>query len=103
MSDTDDNGNTEEQNQNADALPTRGPIDIVKGLEKKRQLRREKLLEKHCRLREQGKLKEKNGKCQKGKGAERMREVGLECAALKGHRRMIWKDEVGGAQHILSY
>ena len=103
ISDTDDNGNTEEQNQNADTLPTRGAIDIVKGLEKKRQLRREKLLEKHCRLREQGKLKEKSGKCQRGKGAERMREVGLECAALKGHRRMVWKDEEGGAQHILSY
>lgn len=102
MSDTDDNI-TEDQNQNADALPTRGAIDIVKGLEKKRQRRREKLLEKHCRLREQGKLKEKSGKCQKGKGAERMREVGLECAALKGHRRMVWKDDGGGAQHILSY
>lgn len=102
-SDTDDNGNAEEQTQNADALPTRGAIDIVKGLEKKRQRRREKLLEKHCRLKEQGKVKEKSGKYHKGKGAERMREVGLECAALKGHRRMVWKDEEGGAQHILSY
>jgi len=87
------------------ALPTRGAIDIVKGLEKKRQLRREKRLEKHCRLRDLGLLKDRSDrwKVPRGKGAERMREVGLECAALKGHRRMVWRDEGEGATHILSY
>jgi len=95
----------EDGDDNEAALPTRGAIDIVKGLEKKRQRRREKLLEKHCRLREQGKLKDKADKWRvpRGKGAERMREVGLGCAALKCHRRMVWRDEDEGATHILSY
>lgn len=101
LSDEEHDANAEEQQ---DALPTRGAIDIVKGLEKKRQRRREKLFEKHCRLREQGKAKKEGYKCPRGKGAERMREVGLELAALKGHRRMVWKDGEGeGATHILSY
>lgn len=55
---------------------SRGPIDIVKGLEQKRQRRKEKLWRQHCR--HTG--KEKDRKCQPGKGAERMREVGLEMA-----------------------
>lgn len=105
LSDDEDGDNGEDNANQNDALPTRGAIDIVKGLEKKRQRRREKLFEKHCRLKEQGKLKTKDGrKCPKGMGAERMREVGLECAALRGHRRMVWRDEGGeGATHILSY
>ena len=55
---------------------SRGPIDIVKGLEHKRQRRKEKFWRQHCR----NAGKEKDRKCQPGKGAERMREVGLEMA-----------------------
>lgn len=64
------------------ALPTkadvrsRGPIEIVRGLENRRQRRREKLWRQHCRYAG----KEKERKCQPGKGAERMRELGLEMA-----------------------
>lgn len=66
----------------------RGAIDIVKGLEKKRQRRREKLYQKHCN--KAGKDRERRPK--PGKGAERMREVGLEVAAYKGK-----------TEHMLSY
>ena len=55
---------------------SRGPIDIVHGLERKRSLRREKCLRQHCR----NAGKEKERRCQPGKGAERMRELGLERA-----------------------
>ena len=57
-------------------LHSRGPIDIVKGLENKRQRRREKYWRQHCR--QAG--KDKDRRCQPGKGAERMKEVGLEMA-----------------------
>lgn len=67
----------------------RGAIDIVKGLEKKRQRRTEKLYQKHCNR--AGKDRE-HKKPKPGKGAERMREVGLELAAYKGKR-----------EHMLSY
>ncbi|KAL8658379.1 MAG: hypothetical protein Q9226_001055 [Calogaya cf. arnoldii] len=55
---------------------SRGPIDIVTGLEKKRQRRKEKYWRQHCR----NGGKEKERRCQPGKGAERMRELGLEMA-----------------------
>lgn len=51
---------------------TRGPIDIVQGLETKRQRRKEKYWRQHCR--DASKTKER--RCQPGKGAERMRELG---------------------------
>lgn len=57
-------------------IHSRGPIDIVRGLENKRQRRREKFLRQHCRT--TGKDKER--RCHPGKGAERMKEVGLEMA-----------------------
>lgn len=72
----------------ADMRTTRGAIDIVKGLEKKRQRRREKLYQKHC----QKANKDREKKPKPGKGAERMREVGLELAAYKGKK-----------EHMLSY
>ena len=50
----------------------RGAIDIVKGLERKRQRRKEKYLLKHPRKKAQHPKKP-----QPGKGAERMREIGL--------------------------
>jgi hypothetical protein len=56
---------------------TRGAIDIVKGLERKRQRRKEKFYQKHCnRARKTGHER----KPQPGKGAERMRELGLQMA-----------------------
>ncbi|KAI4160626.1 MAG: hypothetical protein LQ342_005559 [Letrouitia transgressa] len=57
-------------------IHSRGPIDIVKGLEKKRQRRKEKFWRQHCR----NTSKDKDRRCQPGKGAERMRELGLEMA-----------------------
>lgn len=60
----------------------RGPVDIVMGLEKKRQKRKEKYLRQHCRkAREQAERRPL-----RGRGAERMKELGLECAErLKGY------------------
>ncbi|KAL8903891.1 MAG: hypothetical protein Q9207_003633 [Kuettlingeria erythrocarpa] len=52
---------------------SRGPIDIVTGLERKRQRRKEKFWKQHCR----NGGKENDRRCQPGKGAERMRELGL--------------------------
>lgn len=58
-------------------MHVRGPVDIVIGLEKKRQKRKEKFWRQHCRkaAREQAERKHV-----RGRGAERMRELGLECA-----------------------
>ena len=55
---------------------SRGPIDIVQGLETKRQRRKDKFWRQHCR----SLGKEKHRRCQPGKGAERMKELGLEMA-----------------------
>ena len=69
----------------------RGPIDIVTGLEKKRQRRKEKFWRQHCR--QPGKERER--KPQPGKGAERMRELGLEMAGKgKGQGYMKQSDLV---------
>lgn len=58
-------------------LHTRGPVDIIQGLERKRQKRKEKFWRQHCRkaAKEQTERRTKNGK-----GAERMKELGLEVA-----------------------
>ncbi|TGJ84424.1 hypothetical protein E0Z10_g4346 [Xylaria hypoxylon] len=57
----------------------RGAIDIVKGLEQKRQRRREKFkekyLQKHTNKARKGQLPQQRP--QPGKGAQRMREIGL--------------------------
>ncbi|KAI4247709.1 MAG: hypothetical protein L6R40_001295 [Gallowayella cf. fulva] len=57
-------------------MRSRGPIDIVTGLKKRRQRRKEKFWRQHSR----NAGKEKERRCQPGKGAERMRELGLEMA-----------------------
>lgn len=63
-------------------LKKRGAIDIVKGLEKKRLRRREKMHQKACaKAAAKG---EKQYKVKPGKGCERMREVGLELQRYKG-------------------
>jgi uncharacterized Zn finger protein len=56
---------------------TRGPIDIVEGLEKKRQKRREKFWRQHCRKAAKEQMERRPTP---GKGAERMKELGLEVA-----------------------
>lgn len=56
----------------------RGAIDIVKGLEKKRE-RRQRL----CKVRD--------GDCRAGEGVEKMRELGLEiCGKGKGRTQALW-------------
>jgi len=63
-------------------IPKRGAIDIYKGLEKKRQRRKEKLYQKLCaKAAAKG---EKAYKVKPGRGAERMREVGLEMQRYHG-------------------
>lgn len=63
-------------------IPKRGAIDIVKGLEKKRQRRKEKMWQKLCAKKDA--KGEKAYKVKPGKGAERMREVGLELQRYHG-------------------
>jgi hypothetical protein len=53
----------------------RGAVDIVLGLEQKRQRRKEKFFSKHCNRARKGQIPEKRP--MPGQGAERMREVGL--------------------------
>ncbi|KAJ5964137.1 uncharacterized protein N7479_004013 [Penicillium vulpinum] len=67
----------EDEHSRARELHTRGPVDIVEGLEKKRQKRKEKFWRQHCRKA----AKEQMGKRPiPGHGAERMKELGLEVA-----------------------
>lgn len=102
MHEESDNGDDQDATP-TDAVFTRGAIDIVKGLEKKRQRRREKLMEKHCRQRGKGKDKQRHQHfVLPGKGAERMREMGMELAALRGKKNMGFAG-MGEGQHILSY
>lgn len=61
----------------ADRSHTRGPVDIVAGLEKKRQKRKEKFWRQHCRKAAKEQLERRP---LPGKGAERMKELGLEVA-----------------------
>ena len=64
-----------------DDLHIRGAIDIVKGLEKKRQRRKEKFHQKYCDRARRGQIPER--KPLPGLGAERMRELGLIMAGKK--------------------
>lgn len=81
LSGLDEDESVENFSDKSNRFHDRGAIDIVKGLENKRQRRREKQLHKQCR----NNGKEKWRKPQPGKGAERMRELGLEMAG-KGRR-----------------
>ncbi|KAB8206890.1 hypothetical protein BDV34DRAFT_192975 [Aspergillus parasiticus] len=56
---------------------TRGPIDIVEGLEKKRQKRKEKYWRQHCRKAAKEQMERRPIP---GKGAERMKDLGLAVA-----------------------
>ena len=61
-------------------LHVRGPVDIVMGLEKKRAKRKEKFWRAHCR---KAAKEQAEKKPIPGRGAERMAELGLECAERK--------------------
>lgn len=58
-------------------MHVRGPIDIMIGIEKKRQKRKEKFWRQHCR---KAAKEQAERKPVPGRGAERMKELGLECA-----------------------
>jgi len=58
-------------------MHVRGPVDIVIGLEKKRQKRKEKYWRQHCR---KAAKEQAERRPIPGRGAERMKELGLECA-----------------------
>lgn len=62
----------------------RGAIDIVKGLEQKRQRRKEKFHQKYCDRARKGQVPEKK-KPRVGEGAERMRELGLISAGKRNY------------------
>ncbi|KAL3419611.1 hypothetical protein PVAG01_08109 [Phlyctema vagabunda] len=74
------NGNDPDDGNDAHV---RGAIDIVKGLEQKRQRRKEKFYQKQCNRARKGQQPER--KPQPGKGAERMKELGLLMAGKQGH------------------
>ncbi|KAI9670974.1 MAG: hypothetical protein M1831_005059 [Alyxoria varia] len=67
-------------------LYARGAIDIVQGLERKRLRRRQKFYEKLCRKEEKKQREKAHKRPQPGKGAERMKQVGIECAIYQGKR-----------------
>jgi len=79
------NSDAEDVNDDGDNTPrfNRGAIDIVMGLEKKRQRRREKLYKLHCR-KTKAAQKGKERKVAPGKGAEKMRDLGLGLNAYRG-------------------
>lgn len=56
-------------------MHSRGPVDIKQGLEARKLRRKEQYWRKHCRDH-----KDKSRRCAPGKGAERMRELGMEMA-----------------------
>ncbi|KAK5795873.1 hypothetical protein VI817_005158 [Penicillium citrinum] len=66
-----------EHSRARELLHTRGPIDIVEGLERKRQKRREKTWRQNCRKAAKEQMVRRPIP---GKGAERMKELGLEVA-----------------------
>jgi len=83
-----------DDNDNTDGY-TRGAIDIVKGLEQKRQRRKDKFFSKLCNRARKGQQVERRP--QPGKGAERMRELGLQMA---GKTAADYKN--GKAEYVLS-
>ncbi|KAJ4304402.1 hypothetical protein N0V88_002015 [Collariella sp. IMI 366227] len=68
---------------NTRSTHVRGAIDIVKGLEQKRQRRKEKFYQKYYNRARKEKAHTKRPP--RGQGAERMREIGLFMAGKTGH------------------
>jgi hypothetical protein len=73
--------NRRQKPRNDDDVHVRGAVDIVKGLERKRQRRKEKFHQKYCNRARRGQIPER--KPLPGLGAERMRELGLIMAGKK--------------------
>jgi hypothetical protein len=65
----------------------RGAIDIVKGLEQKRQRRKEKFYQKYCTRARKNPAQTRRPA--PGQGAQRMREVGLTMAGKLGHGNFV--------------
>jgi hypothetical protein len=74
-------GRSHKQSEEEDDIHVRTAIDIVKGLEKKRQRRKEKFHQKYCNRARRGQIPER--KPMPGLGAERMKELGLLMAGKK--------------------
>jgi len=90
--DEDDDENEHERSgsttPNDDGCYSRGAIDIVQGLERKRLRRRQKFYEIHVRKEEKKEKQRRNKRPPPGKGAQRMRQVGIECAVYRGTRML---------------
>jgi hypothetical protein len=87
----------EEDNENTPRV-NRGAIAIVMGLERRKNRRRERLYDKHCRA----KAKNEKKPVAKGRGAERMRDLGVNLNAYRG-RKAVVPETTGGDKQILSY
>lgn len=79
--------NSDQEDEDDDATEqekpyARGAIDIIQGLECKRLKRREKLYRQYWKREE----KRKDKRPQPGRGAQRMRQIGIECAIYRGKR-----------------
>lgn len=83
VDDVDDGEDTAKENKTG---YTRGAVDIVQGLERKRLRRRQKFYEKYCRKEEKKRERGEVKRPPPGKGAQRMRQVGIECAVYRGKR-----------------
>lgn len=81
--DDDDDDDDNDNDSLGDKPYTRGAIDIVQGLEQKRLKRREKLYKQYWKREEK---KKHHRRPQPGRGAERMKQVGIECAIYRGKR-----------------
>jgi hypothetical protein len=92
-----------EEDQDNTPRFNRGAIDIVRGLEKKRQRRHEKLLEKHCRKAGKSAKHPHKKHIQPGKGAERMRDLGIGLNEYRGRKCADTLATDQGDVHMLSY
>jgi hypothetical protein len=93
-----------EEDQDNTPRFNRGAIDIVRGLEKKRQRRHEKLLEKHCRKAGKSAKHHHKKQIQPGKGAERMRDLGIGLNEYRGRKCVdTLAPDQGDDVHMLSY
>jgi hypothetical protein len=116
----DASSNSGEEDETETELPgrmvERRAIDIVKGLEKKRARRKEKLYEKACRIKakQAGHGKKREDVVLPGQGAEKMKRMGeAMCKArgganANGERKVgvdhgILSDDGRPAEHMLSY
>ncbi|KAF2816355.1 uncharacterized protein BDZ99DRAFT_514946 [Mytilinidion resinicola] len=88
----------DDDEDNTNEFPTRGAIDIKLGLERKRLRRREKLYQKLHRKT----IKEKEKRPAPGRGAERMREMGMGLAAKGRKNSFPARPQADGDVHMLS-